>query len=184
MYANYVQIVVRRSASEFDDEPTEVIAVRVDLGDGTLDADAVTQATRRWLLEGRHSRFLIDERRRYADVGAEAASVEYVLTLLASGVIGVALQETANFIKAKVTAQDDDREFRLRRFRETSTEDLRRDALRDAERALDLGRGELDVLDLERDSHEVRLRAQRRSDKSYYRIVCNADQTIRIRKLS
>jgi hypothetical protein len=184
MYVNYVQIVARRSASEYDDEPVEVLAVRAYAANESVDAETITDETRKWLMDGRHSRFLFDERRRYADVGAAGSSVEFVLTLLASGAVGVGLQEVVNFIKTKIGAHDEVGDYSVRRFRETSTEDLTAEVLGEAEGALDLGRGELEATELERDQDEIRIRAQRRSADTSYRIVSNADQSLRIRKLT
>jgi hypothetical protein len=183
MYVNFVQIVVRTSGTELEDEPVEVFALRAYAATDVVDPETITSETRRWLLDGRHSRFLFDERRRHADVGAAGSSVEFVLTLLASGAVGVGLQEVVDFIKTQIGTRDEDADYSARRFRETSTEDLRAEVLRDTERALDLGSGELEAIDLQRDQHEIRIRARRRATNTIYRIISNADQSLRIRKL-
>jgi hypothetical protein len=182
VYANFVEIVVRKSVSDYDEEADEVLVVRAYPADETVDAARVTQETRAWLLDGRHTRFLMDERRRYVDVGAEASSVEFVLTLLASGATGVALQEVVNFIKGRLNLADDDDNEQL--FRETDTEDLGPQTAEAAERALGLGRGDLEIEDLERDAGEIRLSVRRRSNDARYRVARKLDGTLRIRKLS
>src|SRR4051794_7816076 len=52
VYANFVEIVVRISSSEWDAEAAEVLVERVDLGDGQVDAEQITQELRSWLLDG------------------------------------------------------------------------------------------------------------------------------------
>ena len=131
MHANYVDLVVRRRPDEVDSEAAEVLAVRVFPTDD-VDAEAVTLETRRWLLDGRHTRFLFEERRRYSAIGAEASSVVFVLELLASGAVGVALQEVVSFMKGRIGAGPD--EVQANQFRRLGVDELRDETLTEAER--------------------------------------------------
>jgi hypothetical protein len=72
-----------------------------------VDAAGVTAATCEWLLDGRHERFLFSERRQYTDTGGAAQTIEYALTLLASGAVGVGMREIVNFMKAKIRPSED-----------------------------------------------------------------------------
>jgi hypothetical protein len=61
MYANFVEIVVRKSVSDYDEEADEVLVVRAYPADETVDAERMTQETRAWLLDGRRTRFFIGQ---------------------------------------------------------------------------------------------------------------------------
>jgi hypothetical protein len=182
MYADVVTIVVRATESAYDTDPDDVLAVRLYPVEDDVDASRLTDETRAWLHEGRQLRFLFEERRHFASVGAASASITFVLTMLGSGVTGVALQEVVAFIKSKVKS-DADTTFHERRFRESSTEALRQEAVSAAEQALDTGSGDLEVEAAERDPHEIRLRVRRKSNGASYRVVKNADETLSVRKL-
>jgi hypothetical protein len=133
------------------------------------------------LLDGRHSRFLFEERRRYADVGAAGSSVQFILELLGSGVAQIALEQVYQFIKGRLGGGAND--WLIERYQHASTEQLRDQALSAAERGLGLARGDLSVLDFERGNFEITMKATSRSASQSYRITMNADETLRVRAL-
>jgi len=185
VHVNYSAVVIKQYASEFADDresPDEVVAFRAYPTEDQLDTEAITQEIRRGLLDGRHTRFLFEERRQYADVGAEASSVEFVLSLLGSGAAQVAFEQIVLFVKDKVGGGPDD--WHTKRFREASTEQLRDEALSSAERVLNLSRGDLTVVGFERGEESITLRAESRSSGRRYRVTLNADESIRVRLLS
>lgn len=74
---NYARGIVRFYESEMPDEgdlPTEVLAFTAWPPHDQMDTEGVTIDMRRWLLDGRHTHFLFEERRKYSDVGAEGSS--------------------------------------------------------------------------------------------------------------
>jgi hypothetical protein len=181
MYANFVEVVIRQTDSPFGGDVEDAITFRVDPRDEDVDAAAITQDARRWAIQRGYGRFLFEENRHFTDAGAEGASVQFVLELLAAGATGVALQEIVNFFKGRLNASDDNlfAEF----FRDSTTEELRDLALSEAERALELRRGDFELDHLDRENFEIRLRARSRSTGRVYRIAKNADGMMRLRRL-
>jgi len=158
-----------------------LVAVRFAPPEGDFHPDAVSQAVRSEAMRRGLTRTMLDEHRSYTDAGAAGASVTFVLELLASGATGVAMQELVNFIRTRISGDGDDSVGSA--FRDTATEDLRDYALFDAERALELPRGDMTVEGIERDEHELRLRARSRHSGHLYRVVRNADGSLRVRRL-
>jgi hypothetical protein len=119
--------------------------------------------------------------RQYTDVGASGASLELILTLFGGGALGVGMQEVVNYVKARTGYAEADR---LReQFEQATTDQLRDEVLSDAERAFELGRGDLKAQDIERSPHEIRVRAQSTSTGKRLLLVKNADGTTRLRSL-
>lgn len=181
MYADVVNVVVRQTDDPWGGEIVDLVAARFSPPEQDLDAAGVTQAAREHAMQLGYTRITFDERRSYTDAGASGASVTFVLELLGAGATGVALQELTNFIKGRVTR--DARHDLSDWFRETPVDDLRDHALSDAERALDFRRGELEAEEVERDEHEIRLRARSRATGQHYRVVLNADGSLKVLKL-
>lgn len=185
MYVNYAAAVIRQYASECpadNEQPDEVVAFRAYPADDNLDAERITEEIRVWLLDGRHARFLFEERRKYADVGAAGSSVEFILSLLGSAAAQVALDQIVSFVKQRLGGDERD-DWRRQRFRESSTEELRDEALSTAERVLELSRGDLAVIDFDRGESSITLRAQSQSSERRYRVTLEADESIRVRGL-
>jgi hypothetical protein len=182
MYADVINVVVRQTDDLYGGEIDELVAVRFSPPEQELDPAAVTQAAREHAMREGFTRITFDERRSYTDAGASGSSLTFVLELLGSGATGVALQELVNFIKSRVSgaSESDLAEW----FREASPDDLRDYAVSDAERALDFRRGDLEVEAFDTDRHEIRLRARSRSTRQLYRIVSNADGTLKVRRLT
>jgi hypothetical protein len=184
-FVNYAAAVIRQYASAYPaegEQPDEVVAFRAYPVADDLDAERITQEIRVWLLDGRHTRFLFEERRKYADVGAAGSSVEFVLSLLGSAAAQVALEQIVSFVRERLGGDSQD-EWRRQPFRESSAEQLRDDALSTAERVLELSRGDLAVIDFDRGDHSITLKVESRSSGRRYRVTLEADESIRVRLL-
>lgn len=184
MDVNYAEGIVRQFESDVPDEgdvPEVVVAFRTYPPAEAIDAEAVTQDIREWLLEGRHTRFRFEERRRYTDTGAAGAAVEFILTLLGTTAAQIALEEIISFVRHRLGGEDAG--WRVERFQAAATEQLRDEALSAAERVMEFGRGELTVIDFERGNFEIVLKAELRTNGQRYRVALNADESLRVRAL-
>jgi hypothetical protein len=181
MYADMVTVVVRQTDDPYGGEVEDLVAHRFSPRESDFDPDAVSQEVRAEAMRRGLTRTTLDERRSYTDAGASGASVTFVLELLGSGATGVAMQELLNFIKTRISRNDHHDDGVGPAFRDTPTEDLRDYAL--SERALDLPRKVLTIEGVERDEHELRLRARSFHTKRLYKISRNADGSLRVQRL-
>ncbi len=157
------------------------MAVRLLPASDDIDAAAITSDLRQWLNDGRHPRFRVEERRCYVDVGASGSVLDFVLDLLASGAVGVTLQEVVSFLKKQIGV--DAAEVHAERFESLAVDQLRDECLAEAERALGLGRGDLVPETVERNRHEIRMLVKRLSSGDFYQVTRTADRTLHVLRL-
>jgi hypothetical protein len=158
MYVNFVEVVVRQTDDLYGGEIQEAISVRTFPAEDSVDADGVTQATRRWAMRNGYTRTTFEERRHYTDAGAAGSSLTFVMEVLGAAAAGVGLQEIVNYMKSRIGHAPDDQSAEW--FKGCTTEELRDYTLSDAERTLELPRGDLKLDDITREEFELRLRAR------------------------
>ncbi len=183
MQADFVDVAVRQTVDGWSHEMREVVLFRVfpDDRDGGVDSEGITDDVRKWVMQEGGFALRWEERRQYTDIGASGASLELILTLFGGGALGVGMQEVVSYLKARTGYAEAD--WLKERFEQAATDQLRDEVLSDAERALELSRGDLAVETIERSPHEIRIRARSILAGKRLLLVKNADGTTRLRIL-
>lgn len=183
MHADFVDVAVRQTVDRLSHEVGEAVLFRVfpDERDGGVDSEGITDDVRKWVMQEGGFPLRWEERRQYTDAGASGASLELILTLFGGGALGVVMQEVVDYVKARAGYAEAD--WLKERFEQAATDQLRDEVLSDAERAFELGRGNLKMENIERSPHEIRIRAQSTLTGKRLLLVKNADGTARLRNL-
>lgn len=155
MHADYVDVTIRQTADRFSSEVVELMRFRAFVPeDGSFDPSEVTDAIRAFLLENGGAAFSVEERRTWIDAGAAGSNVEFVVELLGSGAVGLAMTVIYDFAKARFKNDD---AWRLEQYAAAADADLRDELLGDLERHMGLARGSVEVVEFERTSARAHL---------------------------
>lgn len=143
MHADFVRVVIRQTTDRFSHEVVDLMAFQANVPEGEpFDPSETTDLLREYLFRNGGVAFSFEERRRWIDAGASGAGVEFVVELLGSGAVGVAMSEIYRYARARFQSDDD---WERKRYAETSDRDLRDNMLNDLEHHMGLDRGSVEV---------------------------------------
>lgn len=143
MHPDFVRVVIRQTADRFSDEVVEAMVFQANVPEGEpFDPSETTGLLREYLFRNGGVAFSFEERRTWIDAGASGAGVEFVVELLGSGAVGVAMSEIYRYARARFQS---DGEWERKRYEETSDSDLRDKMLTDLEHHMGLDRGSAEV---------------------------------------
>ena len=168
--------MIRQTEHELGGSVTELMAFRAFPPDeGSFDPSETTDALREFVFTNGGVRFTFEERRHWTDAGASGAGVVYVLELLGAGAVGVAMTEIYRYAKGRFKGTDD--AWRGEAFRSATVEELREQMLSQAERFLDLPRGTIKPLEIDRAQDMAVLIAHNSISGCRYRVELHADDS-------
>jgi hypothetical protein len=150
MHPDSIDVVIRQRASEFGGDIVELLAFRaVPSEEAAFEPGETSDALREFVFRNGGTRFTFEERRHWTDAGASGSGVVYVLDLLGSGAVGVALSEIYRYARERFRGMGDET-WRAEAFASMTVEDLRDQMLGDAERFLEVPRGTIKAVDIDR----------------------------------
>lgn len=183
MHPDSIDVVIRQTASEFGGDIVELLAFRAVPSEETaFEPGETSDALREFVFRNGGTRFTFEERRHWTDAGASGSGVVYVLELLGSGAVGVALSEIYRYARERFHGVGDET-WRAEAFASMTVEDLRDQMLGDAERFLEVPRGAIKGLDIKRTDDGAVLTGQNARTGTRYRIEYLADGAFSLRVL-
>lgn len=183
MHPDSIDVVIRQTANEFGGDIVELLAFRTFPPDeGAFEPGETSNALREFVFRNGGTRFTFEERRHWTDAGASASGVVYVLELLGSGAAGVAVAEIYRYARERFREARDET-WQAEVFAEMTVNDLRDQMLSDAERFLEMPRGAIKALDIERTDEVASLTGQDARTGTRYRIEYTADGAFSLRVL-
>lgn len=99
-YADYLTVTLRKGDDRLDELPSYEDALYANLSiGGDVNLEELGAALSRWVGE-RHGLFSLSTARHHYSAGAEAITAELVITVLASGVTQIALEELWLYVRS------------------------------------------------------------------------------------
>jgi hypothetical protein len=183
MRPDSIDVVIRQTASEFGGDIVELIAFRaLPSGDDDFEPGGVSDALRGFVFRNGGTRFTLEERRHWTDAGASASGVVYVLELLGSGAVGVAMSEIYRFAKDRLQGSADDA-WQQEAWAALTVEEMREQMLSDAERFLEVPRGTIKAVDINRTNESTVMTCRDTRTGTRYHVESGTDGAFALRML-
>lgn len=183
MHADSIDVVIRQTASEFGGDIVELLAFRaVPSEEAAFEPGETSDALREFVFRNGGTRFTFEERRHWTDAGASASGVVYVLELLGSGAAGVTMGEIYRFARDRLKGRADDA-WHQEAVAALTVEEVREQMLGDAERFLELPRGTIKAVDINRTNESAVMTCRETRTGTRYHVESGADGEFALRML-